>query len=304
MAVSKSHDPILLDETTRRKFDNLMLIASKVRAGAMKGERRSIKRGTSIEFADYRNYTPGDDLRRLDWNVYARLERPYIKLLEDEEDLAVHVILDASASMAWPKEGETDHNKLLYAKRLVAGLGYIALVNNDRTMFASVNDAGIGYFGPSRGRAQTVSMLRYVHDVKARGVTDLNLVLKDYALRAGRPGLCIIVSDMFSPSGFLDGINTLLSKGHELVILHTLSPDEVTPPLAGDLRLIDVETEQPQEVSVDETMREIYARRLEAWQTEIRNECARREVTYLPLVTDMPWEKVVLYDLRRLGLIK
>ncbi len=104
-------DTILLDESTRRKFDQLMLVASKVRVGAIKGERRSNKRGTSIEFADYRNYAPGDDLRRLDWNLYARLERPYVKLFEDEEDLAVHLILDASASMAFPLEGDPAHNK-------------------------------------------------------------------------------------------------------------------------------------------------------------------------------------------------
>src|SRR5574341_2356930 len=99
---------MLFDESTLRKLNQLSLIASRVRSGAMKGERRSIRRGTSIEFADYRNYVRGDDLRRLDWNIYARLERPFIKLLEDEEDLAVHVILDASASMDWPRTGHRD----------------------------------------------------------------------------------------------------------------------------------------------------------------------------------------------------
>ena len=110
-----------------------MLVARKVRAGAIKGDRRSIKRGSSIEFADYRNYVAGDDLRQLDWNIYARLERPYIKLLEDEEDLAVHLILDASASMDFPPEGEADQHKLLYAKRIFGGLAYVSLTSNDRS---------------------------------------------------------------------------------------------------------------------------------------------------------------------------
>src|SRR5215467_9061903 len=109
---------MLFDESTLRKLNQLTLVASRVRSGAMKGERRSARRGSSVEFADYRNYAPGDDLRRLDWNIYARLERPFIKLLEEEEDLAVHLLLDTSASMDWPKEGERDQNKLLFAKRI------------------------------------------------------------------------------------------------------------------------------------------------------------------------------------------
>jgi uncharacterized protein (DUF58 family) len=297
-------EALLLEESTRRKFDQLMLVASRVRAGAIKGERRSTKRGTSIEFADYRNYAPGDDLRRLDWNVYARLDRPYIKLLEDEEDLAVHVVLDASASMNWGEETSPDHHKLLFGKRLFAGLGYISLSSNDRLMMSAFSSGGIEQFGPVRGRSQSVALLKYTHGIQSGGMTDLNAALKDYATRAGRPGLCFIISDMFSPTGYLDGLNTLLGKGYEVVLLHILSPDEVTPPLTGDLRLVDVETGAIQEVSVDSVMRDLYMRRLEAWREDIRVESTKRGVHYLPISTDMAWEKVILYDLRRLGLVK
>jgi uncharacterized protein (DUF58 family) len=297
-------DAILLDEQARRKFDQLMLVATRIRSGAIKGERRSIKRGTSIEFADYRNYAAGDDLRRMDWNLYARLDRPYVKLLEDEEDLAVHILLDASASMNWGDELSPDHHKLLFAKRLFAGLGYISLTSNDRLVMSSFENGRLETFGPVRGQARSVTMLKYAHGIRAGGITDLNLMLKDYALRATRPGLCFIISDMFSPSGYLEGINTLIGKGCEVVLLHILAPDEVTPPLTGDLRLIDIETGVAQEVSVDATMRDLYIRRVEAWREDIRSECARRGVHYLPLVTDMLWEKVILYDLRRIGVVK
>jgi uncharacterized protein (DUF58 family) len=297
-------DGLLLEDSLRRKLDQMMLVASKVRPGAIKGERRSTRRGTSIEFADYRNYAPGDDLRRLDWNVYARLERPYIKLLEDEEDLAVHVVLDASASMDFPREGEADAHKFLYARRLFAALAYVALVSNDRLMLTSVNDGGMEHFGPARGRSQAVGMLRWVHDLKPRGTTDLNLALKDYAVRTTRPGLTFVISDMFSPTGFVDGINALLGKGHEIVLLHVLSPDEVSPPLSGDLRLIDVESGKPQEVSLDGGLRDLYMRHLTEWRDGIRAECARRNVNYLPLVSGDGWERVILYDLRRLNVIK
>lgn len=294
----------LFDEKTRRKLEQLALQASRVRSGAIKGERRSTKRGTSIEFADYRNYVPGDDLRRLDWNVYARLDRPLTKLFEDEEDLAVHLILDTSASMNWPREGDAELNKFDYARRLLAGLGYTSLSTNDRLLVAAASGAGKTHFGPARGRGYGVRLLNYVNSLKAGGSTDLNATLRDYALRAGRPGLCIVVSDLFSPTGYVDGLNVLLGKGHEVAFIHVLSPDEVEPPLAGDLRLVDIETGAPQEVSIDAGMRDLYVKRLNAWRDDLRADCLRRGVHYVPVVTSTPWEKVILYDLRRAGLVK
>ncbi len=294
----------LLPEAIRRRLEPLMLVAKKVRVGAMKGDRRSIKRGNSIEFADYRNYVPGDDLRQLDWNIYARLERPFIKLLEDEEDLTVHLILDASASMDFPPEGEADQQKLLFAKRIFAGLAYVSLTSNDRLIMTAVNDGGKATFGPVRGRGRGIVMLRYIQDLGAVGITDLNIMLEDYARRTRRPGLTLIISDMFSPTGYVDGLNALLSRGHEVAFLHVLAPEEITPPLVGDLRLIDVETGAAQEVTVDASMRGIYQQRLSAWRDEIREECLRRGAYYFPLVTDAPWERVILSDMRRVGLVK
>lgn len=294
----------LLPEKTRRRFDQLMLVAQKVRSGAMKGDRRSVKRGTSVEFADYRNYTPGDDLRQLDWNIYARLDRPYIKLLEDEEDLAVHILLDASASMNYPQDVEDDQQKLLFGKRLFAGLGYISLSTNDRVLMSTLRGQRFEHYGPTRGRGQAVNMLKFAQTIEAEGVTDLNQALKDYTVRGGRAGLCILISDMFSPTGYIEGLNTLLGKGYEVVILHILSPDEINPPLAGDLRLIDTETGEAQEVTVDATMRTIYEKRFEAWRNTIYADCARKGVHYLMVQTDQPWEKVILHDLRRMGIVK
>jgi uncharacterized protein (DUF58 family) len=307
--MNADNSPLLLEDAIRRKLDPLMLVARKVRAGVMKGDRRSTKHGTSIEFADYRNYTQGDDLRRLDWNVYARTERPYIKLLEDEEDLAVHVLMDASMSMDWPKESDNDtseaHHKLLYAKRLMAGLAYVALSVNDRLMLSALRGVGENAtFGPARGRAQTVPMLRYAHGLSSGGVVNLSASLKAYASRASRAGLCFIISDLFSADGYIDGLNALIGRGHEVILLHTLAPDEVTPPLAGDLRLLDVETGQAQEVSIDAGMRTLYMQRVTAWRDEIRAECTKRGIVYVPIVTDTAWEKVLLYDLRRLGVVR
>jgi uncharacterized protein (DUF58 family) len=295
----------VFDEKTRRKLEQVMLMSSRVRAGAMKGERRSTKRGTSIEFADYRNYTRGDDLRRLDWNIYARLQRPYIKLLEDEEDLAVHILLDTSASMDWPNDGESsDENKFTFARRLAAGLAYTSLTTNDRMLLTAIGESGAESFGPARGRVRGIAMLDFVSKLQTRGVTDLNAVLSDYALRASRPGLLFLISDMFSPTGHMDGIRALMGKGYEVVVLHVLSPDEINPELNGDLRLIDVETGGAQEVTVDAAMREIYTLRLNTWRDDIRLEVMRRGGHYLFTETSAAWDKLILQDMRRLGLLK
>jgi len=333
MSESTTTSTQLLPESVRRRLDGLMLVARSIRAGRMKGERRSTKRGTSIEFADYRNYTPGDDLRKLDWNVYARLERPYVKLLEDEEDLAVHVLLDISASMDWPIPEATGvvssdhvshkttnfpsreirfvkqdnaphpHNKLHYAQRLAAALGYIALKTGDRLMLHAMNDRGANFFGPSRGRAQTVPLLQFAHGLNPGGITDLNTALREFTIRERRPGLVIVISDGFSPTGISEGLKRLQGKGHDVVFVQVLSPDEVTPPMTGDLRLVDVETGEAQEVTIDANMRAIYQQRLESWLDDIRDECARRGIHYLMVQTDTPYEEVLLYELRRLGVI-
>lgn len=302
MSEKTSHHEILLPEAIRRRLESLTLVARTIRAGSMKGERRSVKRGTSIEFADYRSYTAGDDLRKLDWNVYARLEKPYIKLLEDEEDLATHLILDISASMNWPEE--QSQNKLLFAKRLFASLAYMALATGDRLMMSAINEREMQQFGPARGRSQVVPMLQYVHGLEARGVTDLNQKLRDYAIREKRAGLVILISDMFSPTGYADGLNMLLGKGHEVAFIHLLSPDEVNPPLAGDLSLVDVETGKASEVTVDAEMRTIYQQRLTNWLDGLRDEAARKGVHYLMVESDIPFEKVILFELRKLGIVK
>jgi uncharacterized protein (DUF58 family) len=293
-------------------LDRLALVARRVRAGQTAGERRSTKRGTSVEFADYRDYTQGDDLRRVDWNVYARLERPYVKLFEEEEDLAVHVLLDGSGSMAWGGESAAgdkreviDENKWACARRLAAALGYVALTSGDRLAVANLkSQIPNSKFGPVRGRGHVLRLFDWLEEVGAEGTTDLSAALRSYAVSGGRAGLVVLISDLFSPAGYAEGLTALSARGHEVAIVHVLSPDEVEPPRGGDLRLLDVETGEPQEVTIDGGMRALYRRRLEEWQGEIRATCRARDVHYVPIVTDTPFDRVVLYDLRRVGLVR
>lgn len=297
---------MLFDEKTLRKLDRLSLIASQVRAGAMKGERRSTKRGTSIEFADYRDYTRGDDLRRVDWNIYARLERPFIKLLEEEEDLAVHILLDASRSMDF---GAEEQNKFRYAQRLAAALGYITLSTGDRltidVLTGSPRSSADGRFGPTRGRGQTMRLLRFLDAVRPTGpATTLATALRYYALERRRPGLAFVLSDFFSPEGYQAGVAHLQGRGYEVTLLHLLAPDELDPPLAGDLRLMDAETGMGQDVTLDGGLRELYHKRVLAWQQEIEAYCAKRQVHYVPILTSTPWDELILHHLRRRNLIR
>ena len=295
----------LFDGRTRRKLEQLMLNANKVRVGAIKGERRSAKRGTSIEFADYRNYVKGDDLRKLDWKLYGRTGKPFIKLFEDEEDLAVHLILDTSKSMDFPHNtDDADANKFTYGRRLMAGLATISLASNDRLLMTAANGDGVARFGPHRGRAFTPRMFEFVGKLQSSGAIHFNDVLTGYVQRERRAGLAIVITDMFHPDGYVDGVKALAGRGYEVAVMHTLSPEEVEPPLNGDLSLIDAETGLTQEVTIDGNMREIYMRRLAEWQAGIGIDLRRRGVHYIPIRTDIPFERVILSEMRALGLVR
>ena len=316
----------LFDERFMRKLDRLSLVVRKRRAGQLRGTRRSTRRGSSVEFADYRDYARGDDLRRVDWNIYARLERPFVKLFEQEEDLTVHLLLDGSRSMDWPPGDRptgakhtgghkyplghkypTGH-KWRYAQRTAAALGYIALDSGDRLIVSvlrqSEDTAPASRFGPARGKGQTLSLLRYLGQQGAMGDTDLNRTLRDYAFAARHPGLAILISDLFSPSGYRDGLSALLARGYEALLLHVLAPEEVSPSLSGDLKLVDVESGHAQEVTVDAGMRTLYRRRLAAWQQDHRRWCGQRGVAYVSVTTDTPFDELILFHLRQRGLLR
>jgi uncharacterized protein (DUF58 family) len=293
----------LFDETFLRRLERLSLIAQRVRAGRGQGERRSTKRGSSVEFADYRNYTPGDDLRRLDWRAYARLERPFIKLFEEEEEQTVHFVLDASGSMDWP---EADHalNKWNFGRRLAAALGYIALVSGDRLTISHLDQNRHTAWGPQRGRGHIHTLLRHLADIPAGGPTDLNTALRHLAISRHRPGLLFLITDFFSPAGYERGMAALGNAGYEINVLHLLSPDEIAPPLAGDLRLHDVETGQAQDITINPTLRRIYQERFEAWRSAIERYCFSRDINYVTLNTSLAFEAVILGHLRQRGFVR
>lgn len=310
--------PALLNEDFLRKIDRLTLVSKRVRAGSIKGERRSVKRGTSVEFADYRDYTPGDDLRQVDWNIYARLERVFLKLFEEEEELTIHVLIDCSRSMDWSgpasdlvlAEGvapsNPGYNKLLYAKQTAAAISYMALAAMDRVSLAALF-AGKGgnesRLPMMRGKTQTVRMIRFVEELPSGPGGNLNTALRNYASTTRQPGLLFLISDLFAPGGCYDGIRALQGAGHEVVLLHVLSPDEVNPTVRGDFRLVDSETGESQEVSIDNNALEAYRREFTNWQRDLIDFCRRRSVNYIQIETDTSFEDLVLHYMRRRGIV-
>jgi uncharacterized protein (DUF58 family) len=295
---------MLFDETALRKLQQLTLVTARVRAGTLRGERRSLKRGAGLEFADFRDYVPGDDLRRVDWNVYARLDRPYVKLREEEEDLAVHILVDASQSMAW---GEGAQHKFNYALQLAAGISSIGLSTGDRISVVMLSEAK--HLARSseislRGQQYLMQLLKFLETQQTAGSTDLEATTRRYLIKPRRPGLVILISDLLSPNGYQATVKLLQQRSHEVAIVHVMSPDEIEPPLAGDLKLIDVETGSAQEVSVDGGLRDAYRERVTAWRAEAQAFCRARGAHYLAVQTDRPWDEVVLYDMRKAGMVK
>ena len=227
-------DPTVFDEAFLRQLERLMLVSRSAVQGGSKGVRRSAKHGRSVEFADYRDYTLGDDLRALDWNVLARLERLFVKLFIEEEDVTVHVLLDGSASM---QAGSPE--KLLFAKRAAAALAYVGLASYDRVSLAVLQGRGARRFPSVRGTGRIFRILADLSAVTATaGRTDLASAARHYASQVTQRGPLILISDLFDPDA-QRAISELAGTRCEVAVLHVLSPDELDPPLDGDLRLVD-----------------------------------------------------------------
>jgi uncharacterized protein (DUF58 family) len=275
------------------QLERLSLLSRRAFRGSVKGERRSPRRGHSVEFADYRAYGVGDDLRYVDWNIYGRLNRLHVKLFVDEEDLCLHLLVDASASMDFGTPG-----KLAYAARLAAALGFVGLVTHERVGVGVLRDRAAEGWPPARGRNQVVALLDFLAGVRAGGPTRLNEALAAYALRGREPGLAVVISDLLDPAGFEAGVRALLERRYDVHIVHVLDPAEVNPDLAGDLRLHDAETGEAREVTVDaETLRG-YRERLARFLEGAEAFCRSREVGYHRVVTETPVEDFVIAQLR------
>jgi len=288
----------ILDAAFLKKLERLSLASRRPFAGQMKGEKRSVKRGTSIEFADYREYTPGDDLRYVDWNTAARLGKMFLKLFVEEEDLYLALLMDTSKSMAFG-----DPKKVDYCVKLAAALGYIGLTNYDRVSVQTYA-ATLGSPMPTqRGKAGVWPFFRYLESIQTGGATSFSTSLRRFASTVRNKGVAIVLSDFFDPDWQV-GLKALLSRGFQVAVLHVLSEDEIHPTLLGDLRIIDSETGESKEMSVNPQLLSRYQQTFDGFCSEIETFCHRYGIDYLRASTAFPFDDLVLKYMRQGGLVK
>jgi uncharacterized protein (DUF58 family) len=221
--IDKKSDPLLSSEFMAR-LDQLDVMSRKLLAGKMKGERRSKRRGQSVEFADYRNYVIGDDLRFIDWNIYARLDKLFLKLFLEEEDLAVHVIVDVTKSSDYG-----DPHKGLYMKKVAAALGYIGLVNYNRVSVDAFADGVVAETGGLRGRTRVAHLMDFVGKLKPQGAGNLAESCRRFALTHRTKGVCVILSDFFDKGGYESGLRYLTGGKYDLLRYRSSPPRRSTP---------------------------------------------------------------------------
>ncbi len=281
------------DEAFLRRLEQLELASRRMTAGRMKGERRSVRRGQSVEFADYRNYAAGDDLRQLDWNAYARLEKLFVKLFVEEEDVTVHILVDASRSMDFGVP-----NKLDAARRAAAALGYLGLASMDRVSVAFLGDGEATGMRPMRGKRRALELFRFLAEPRSERLTGLASAARSYASRLRGTGPLILISDLMDP-GYLEALRDLAGTRCQLSVLHLLAPDELEPEVAPDARLVDNETGHAVEVSGDDDLVDRYRARLAEWQAEISSFVSRRGGAYVAVPTDLDLADLLFDVLRR-----
>lgn len=317
------------------RLDRLDLLSRKMLAGKLPGERRSKRRGRSVEFDDFRNYVPGDDLRHIDWNVLARLDKLFIKIFREEEDLALHVIVDASASMN--TGGNTggnagEPNKLVYAHQLAMALAYVGVVKQNRVSVATFGGAGSGggalkQLAPLRGRSgarvvadfllKSLSEASAVADLATREAPDINKALRTFARTRRGKGIAVVISDFLMPSAdaglMAPGLNAIAlteAGGFDSYCLQVLAPSELDPRplmkrgLIGDLRLTDVETGRASEVSISPALISKYRERVDRYIADVRQACRARGIGHFLVPTNTAIDELVVTSLRRGGMLR
>lgn len=288
----------LFDPAFLKQLDRLALLTRRNVTGQMQGERRSPRRGSSIEYADFKPYTSGDDFRQIDWNLYARLDKVFLKLFVAEEEITLHLLLDTSASMDW---GEP--NKLRYATRLAGALGYIIMAAQDRARVQAFGGRGEERLPAQRGRSGVVPLFKFLQQLQGGGGNNLVDATRRYVQSVRTSGPLIFCSDLLDPE-WETALRTLSKRPFEITVMHLLAPDEINPPLEGDLRLVDVEGNPGIEISADLDLMQRYVERLHAWRGEVEAFCNTRGMNYVFIDTTLPLETLLVSVLRERQILR
>ncbi|MBI2988392.1 MAG: DUF58 domain-containing protein [Deltaproteobacteria bacterium] len=291
--------PRFLQPEFLKKLERLRLIAKRLSWSGAKGEHPSQRKGFSLEFSDYRKYQRGDDLRYVDWNVYRRLERLFLKLFTAEEEMNVYLLLDTSGSMA-----EGDPPKIEYAKSVAAALGYIGLKNLDKVGGASFSSDLLLPLELGRGKKQILTLFNFLGNLSCEGETDLRASLQSFSSLFPRTGLVVLVSDLFDPRGVRAGLDDLLKKKYQPLVIHILDEKELFPDSWGDASLFDVESKREKRLFLDGDLVRRFREELQNYLDGVESFCHSRQIDYLLTTTATPFEDFVLLTLRQVKSVR
>jgi uncharacterized protein (DUF58 family) len=288
----------LLSTKLLRQLEQFQLLAQRRAKSSARGERRSRSRGQSVEFADYRTYVAGDDFRYLDWNLYGRLERLFVKLYEEERELPVRIFLDASESMTFGQPRKFD-----FARQVAAAIGYVALCGFDRVNVIPFPDqpeqsAIRGALRTVRGRKSALEFFRNITALSAGGGVNLNDALRRGALEARQAGVAVVLSDFLDPAGYEKGLEALVGRGFHVNAVQILSPEELNPSTYGDLKLVDAESGSIQEVTFGKYRLKSYQQTVQNFCQRLREFCQSRGVRFFMASSGTPLEQLLLQQLR------
>ena len=289
----------LLSPELLRRLEQFQLLAQRRSKSSARGERRSRGRGHSVEFADYRNYVAGDDLRYLDWNLYGRLDRLFLKLYEEERELPVTIFLDASESMTFGSPSKFD-----FARQVAAAIGYVALCGFDRVsvrVFPERDEEAAvrGALRLVRGRSTALAYFQNLSQLKAEGGANFNEALRRGALQIKQTGLAIILTDFLDPAGYEGGFGALVGRGFDVSAVQILSTEELAPSTYGDLRMVDSESGTQQEVTFGRFRLAAYQRTVQNFCQRLREYCQDRGIHFFLTPSDTPLEELLLKQLRQ-----
>ena len=289
-------EPLLSTDFLRR-LEQLELVSKKILAGRMKGDRLSKRKGRGSEFADFRPYTVGDDLRFLDWNLYGRVEKLFLRLYREEEDLHVYLLIDVSRSMDYGSP-----TKSRYAKQVAAALGFVGLANMDRVIVEPVG-GGSGRRPLFRGRPSLWRMLKHLDELPP-GDAPWNASMKAITQRMKGQGVAVVVSDFLDKGGYEEGLRYLAARGLDVYAVQVLAEEEIRPAFTGDLRLTDLEDGDQAEVTISAPLLARYEATLAGFRGALNAFCTKRGMQYLFTSNQVPFEKLVLGYLRGRGLVR
>jgi uncharacterized protein (DUF58 family) len=293
-------DPnVLLDSAFLRQVETLHFNAPRAATAGLAGEHASRRKAHSVEFADHRNYVPGDDFRLIDWNVYARLGELCLKLTEARENLSVHLLIDCSSSMDWGRP-----NKLLYARRVAAALGALALASYDTVYLGAFSGELQAVFPPLRGRGAVGMLVEHLRGLTPGPATDLAAAAAAYCGYPGRHGIAVLITDFLVASGQAEALGFLARAGLQTTALHIVDAQEEKPTLDGLLELHDCETGELVKVGVTPALLRRYQTHFNSWVEEIDTACRSRRAHYLRVPTSISPQTLVLQTLRRDGVLR